>query len=409
MNIATLVVFLAASKWCHTFRLKNSGSVKECVRKFDSYLRSSPKLLGDLPGLVSKRLVCHCSSDAIRHGHALIAVADEFVLGGDFAEATLLVGVFHDPVAFTRVALAVKHPFEQMLASQCLRAGLLFRMSSSVDCVVSKRRSVIARWSQQALRLREDERGIHATRHPEVEGTVGSQALLLFRDMLREIDYPSTNDLVHHMCSGFPLAGAVPARREVFTQQCVMRISRSRICGSVAAARSVGQLSRLAGVAAMSSLTRTCMRATMKEAHNAAGCSDFLTTATCPSWVCGCPVGDLAWRQKQKLRPIDDYSASGVNAALSACETIDPADVDHIVADCRLHADSLVGRPECRSETSVFAGKSRHPDLDGSRLLRQLWDMSNRTSTWPCDHLKPRWRSSSCGIRTRRNHGHLDR
>ena len=41
--------------------------------------------------------------------------------------------------------------------------------------------------------------------------TLKSRALwvLLFRDMLREIDFPSTNDLVH-LCRGFPLAGAFP-------------------------------------------------------------------------------------------------------------------------------------------------------------------------------------------------------
>ena len=169
-----MVIFLATSKWSNPFRLKSGSSAAECVRDFDSYLRSSPKLPGDMPELVGKRLVCHGSPGAICHGDALIAAVDEFVLGSEFAEATLLAGVFHDQVAFTRLALAVEHPFEQMIASQCLRAGLLFRMSSSVDCVVSKPRSVSARWSQQAVRLREEERGVHATLHPEVEGIVGS-------------------------------------------------------------------------------------------------------------------------------------------------------------------------------------------------------------------------------------------
>ena len=58
-------------------------------------------------------------------GHCLNVPTRHCSKRGDFAEATLLAGVFHDLVAFTRPVLALEHPFEQMFASQCLRAGLL--------------------------------------------------------------------------------------------------------------------------------------------------------------------------------------------------------------------------------------------------------------------------------------------
>ena len=68
-------------------------------------------------------------------------------------------------------------------------------------------------------------------------------------------------------------------------------------------------------------------------------------------WI---PRGRFAVVQGAKTRPIDDYTLSKVNAAVSTCESIDPADIDHIAANCRAHADAPVAGSQHRSPSSPF-------------------------------------------------------
>ena len=77
--------------------------------------------------------------------------------------------------------------------------------------------------------------------------------------------------------------------------------------------------------------------------------------------------------QGAKLRPVDDYSVSGVNSTLSAGEAIDPADIDQVTANCRAHADAMVMDTHLRSNDSPFAKLARHPDVEGDSLVIRLW------------------------------------
>ena len=58
--------------------------------------------------------------------------------------------------------------------------------------------------------------------------------------------------------------------------------------------------------------------------------------------------------QGSKLRPVDDYSVSGINGTLCATEAIDPADVDQVTSNCRSHADALAIDPRLRGSGSPF-------------------------------------------------------
>ena len=67
------------------------------------------------------------------------------------------------------------------------------------------------------------------------------------------------------------------------------------------------------------------------------------------AWV---PSRRFGIRQGAKLRVIDDFSASGINDALAASETIDPADVDRIVANIRTHAQAFSRDDDALDEDS---------------------------------------------------------
>ena len=92
------------------------------------------------------------------------------------------------------------------------------------------------------------------------------------------------------------------------------------------------------------------------------------------AWV---PSRRFGVRQGAKLRVIDDFSASGINDALAACETIDPADVDHIVANIRTHAQAFAHSDDEIDEDSPLAGVVRHDDVKCDSLVGRMFDISN--------------------------------
>ena len=86
-------------------------------------------------------------------------------------------------------------------------------------------------------------------------------------------------------------------------------------------------------------------------------------------------------RQGAKLRVIDDFSASGINDALAASETIDPADVDHIVANIRTHAQAFARSDDEIDEDSPSAGVVRHDDAKCDSLVGRMFGISNAYKT----------------------------
>ena len=203
--------FLAASKWCNPYKLKSCQSVSECIEKFDSYLRSSPRLVSELAELSGKRLLCHCRRGNPCHADALIAAFDEFVLKEPQREATLQVGLPYSVKEFIAAARGLVHPFEDHACSDAVQSSIVFRMTSSTVAVEQFRRNAVAHWQRRAAALQAEEAALHNSMHEDVAGIMKGKALLLMRDMLRAVDFPSTDALIHHLSCGFPLAGEFPA------------------------------------------------------------------------------------------------------------------------------------------------------------------------------------------------------
>ena len=80
----------------------------------------------------------------------------------------------------------------------------------SAEGLIAFRRTVLAFWRGEALRLRKAEVELHSALHPDVEAIVGGKSLLLFGAMLRRAGFPSADPLVHCLSTGFPLAGDFP-------------------------------------------------------------------------------------------------------------------------------------------------------------------------------------------------------
>lgn len=63
---------LPESKWHNPFPMKNEGQRKEVLRKFLDYILKKDDLLGALPELDDKTLVCYCYPEKKCHGNILV-------------------------------------------------------------------------------------------------------------------------------------------------------------------------------------------------------------------------------------------------------------------------------------------------------------------------------------------------
>lgn len=366
--------FLAASRWANPFKLKDCVSRKECVDRYDAHLRASPDLVAALPDLLGKRLVCHCAPHLECHADVIIKAIAELVLETSDLDVTLLVGIPADPASFALSALRLRHPFEDHAGVPSVIDGLRFRMTSSVVAITEHRVRMLHHWRRRAAALEPQEAVLHARMHPNVREVMKGKRLLLFKEMLVAAEMPKVNDLIHFLTTGFPLAGVLPrtgifpeADRAAMMSVDDLYVMRDAIRADIlASCRSSGD----------AELDVQLYEATEEEVKKG-----WLVGPLCAGeldqlglWI---PSRRFPVVQGSKLRPVDDYSASHINATVAMCESIDPADVDAIVANARLHADALVADPTARHPSSPFTGLQRHQDHDGDVLLGRLWDITS--------------------------------
>ena len=63
---------------------------------------------------------------------------------------------------------------------------------------------------------------------PEVRKVMATKSILLFSEMLEAIDFPSRQELVHCMASGFPKTGAYP-KTHVFLPKARERLLSTKV------------------------------------------------------------------------------------------------------------------------------------------------------------------------------------
>ena len=365
---------LSESKWANPFKVHAGRSTEEAVAQYDSMLRASPVLISCLPELLGKRLCCHCSPGRPCHADALIAAAGDYVLEAPTLETTIHVGIFRQPEEFARAALQLPHPFEEHASTDAVIEGLRFRMAHGMDEVAWVRREALQKWTARAKELEVQEQHLHDTMDPGVARVMQGKRILLLKEMMVDVGFPSAAALAHHLATGFPLAGEYPvtevfpeSRRDaLFAVQDLWRDRKSIRQEVLAACRPSGDddLDAMLYEATVAEVERGWLEGPLEAAD-----VDQLGL-----WV---PSRRFGIMQTGKLRAIDDFTVSRVNSALSSREKIDPADIDHIAANARIHCDALVASAECRHTSSPFIDLQRHSDYQGAMLMGRLYDIKS--------------------------------
>ena len=364
---------LAASPWANPFKLKDCSSIDECLGRFRTYLYSCQALLRRLPELANRRLVCHCLPGSPCHGDIL---KEAFIeqCASHVVPSIITVGVYYMPEEFINAALRLKHPFELFALPSPLVTCIRFRMTSSVQAVISARRQALEHWRSRARHLQPAEAHLHTAMHPEVAAVMSDKNLKLFGEMLSSVGFPNHAALIHLMSVGFPVAGSFPKTGIFPPADRVASLTIADLWKDSHKIRAAAAAKRPTSTDDLDLATEV-FEATLVEVKKG-----WLTGPTSIEalnqrlgrWI---PNRRFGVRQGRNIRCIDDFSASGVNETLSAVETVDPDGLDRIAVNVRGHLDAFTSPSSSRPSSSPFAGSPRHPDHAECRLVARLWDL----------------------------------
>ena len=236
-------------------------------------------------------------------------------------------------------ALKAEHPFGRGFPLRaCAAAAVARHLSSSPREVAARRAALLGHWEARSRALEEQEAALHAKLPEEIERVVCSKRILLFRELLSASGYADA-EAYRMLAAGFPVVGDIPDSVEFpALERTAPRQVRSLLEDARAAQAAAAASAR---PSADATLDEALYEETAKEV--AAGIlrgpiSAEALTQKYGLWV---PARRFALRQRDKVRPIDDFSIYGQNSTVSAHFKVDLGGVDEVAALCRTLARGL--------------------------------------------------------------------
>ena len=273
------------------------------------------------------------SLDARKLGGTGGASAQE-VLAEAGLTLTVTAGVPWSEQEFFEAAKAAEHPLASGYPLRQWTAAAVTRtLAAGPEGLAEHQAVTLARWRQLAADLAPREAALHAQVPADVECVVRCKKLLLFVAILKEIKYDDV-EAAQLMATGFPVLGQLGDSWAFPPRAGEARDSVRDLIERAPAAQAVAAEVRHSGDA---ELDQALWEATLKEVRESkvlAGpvSAQELTAKYGRRWV---PCRRFALRQKDKVRPIDDFSELGHNATVQAPFTVDLGGIDEVVAIAR--------------------------------------------------------------------------
>ena len=263
------------------------------------------------------------------------------------AKDQVTIGIHFSPEEFVQEALKLRHPTEQQsLFPKEVRENVTHLSTCTVHQIATERTEQIRKWTAFAIDTDKEEKASKLTLSHRIADVLKDKRLKLLDRLIKDAGHED-HTLVEGLTKGFDLTGALP-RSGVFSQK--FRPA-SMTCDDL---RKVSEISKSVIIESLQSsgdpeLDQDLFEATMKEVSKG-----FLEGPVCQSSL---PPGSTLTKrfpvkQKNKVRPIDDYKASLVNFAVTQNEGVTIHTIDHIAAmtSCWMrhgnlnHRDPLVAK-----------------------------------------------------------------
>jgi len=242
------------------------------------------------------------------------------------------------------------HPFDWPTKVPPRVASVLLKQAElGPKNIAEQRKETLNYYKERKKALKTKEEAIHSALHPDVREVVRNKQILLFKEMLRDIEYDdiAVADL---LCTGVDLVGKLPpvgiwrpAQNEPTIGLASLWASAPAAQNDVAKERGEGELSE--------ELWNLTLEEVKTGGIKGPFSKDELNVALGPRWVASrrFPViqgtkKDSNGVERPKIRPIDDFSEYGINPAFGSSEKVSLYGVDQIVAWSKIKAQSTSNR-----------------------------------------------------------------
>ena len=237
-------------------------------------------------------------------------------IDGNFSEMTfydddkvekLTVGVPRGPDEFVAAAIKAGHPrFLDYKSIDRIEDLVHWNIDVSATDIVQSRLSYLRRWTNRAAELRQQEMELHNKLAPHCGAVLRGKRLLLFGEMLADINYPDTH-LISDICQGFRITGWVR------DSGCFVKLPKQpsmSVNQLLASAKGLNEavLAKASGTGD-SDLVLSAWNETLEEEKKEWIWRDNSKTLEGLSLT-----HRFGLQQKKKVRVIDNFKTSGVNA-----------------------------------------------------------------------------------------------
>lgn len=241
-------------------------------------------------------------------------------------EGQITVGIHFSPEEFVAKGASLGHPADHSsLFPKEVKATLDHIKKKSIHQLAIERTEEVKRWMSLISNTSEKEKEMKSSLSPRIFGVLESKRLFFLESLIKESGHEEV-ELVNDIRRGFDLTGALPrSGNGVFSQK--FRPA-SMTCEDLRRVSSLGREAILNSLQSSGDhdIDVSLFEATMKEVNKG-----FIEG---PIDKHSLPVGSTLTKrfpvkQKNKVRPIDDYKASLVNFAVTQTEGVTVHTIDY--------------------------------------------------------------------------------
>ena len=268
----------------------------------DGHIATAVEQLPKGAKLVQRKLV--------KWGDMRVCSYDECLVTGmndDDKVEKIMVGVPREPIDFVAAAIKAGHP--RFLDYKSIDSiDNLVQRNIDIDAVslVRDRLAYLRRWTKRAAELKQEESELHSKLDPHCKAVLRGKRLLLFGEMLKDIKYPDSH-LISDICQGFRITGWVR------DSGCFVKLPKQpsmTLKQLLGAAKGLNEavLAKSAGTE-NSDLVMAAWSETLEELKKEWIWQDDSKTFEGLSLT-----HRFGLQQKKKVRVIDNFKTSGINA-----------------------------------------------------------------------------------------------
>ena len=243
------------------------------------------------------------------------------------------------PMQFLQNARDLTHPFDRPVRLSPTTARSICKLASLGPTQVTElRKSTIGWYRQRAEQLSVAESALHSKLSSRVETVVKDKRVLLFKEMLSDINYDDMG-VVDLLTMGVKVVGTLP---KIGIWRPDDRRAKITVKAALHGAADAKKELRRNTPGKWSDIDQALVDCTYKEVEDGHLLGPF-TEADIDKrlgsrvWL---PARRFPIQQGQKLRPIDDFSENGHNAAFGASEKVSLKSLDTVVAVSRALLES---------------------------------------------------------------------